>query len=101
MRPSLANGVQACSTEEERPEIAPGACATTESLAQIANTAPARIPIALMPTDFRATNKRIASSLERSLERSLGRPIGQDFFLFLVFRRYSWGWAASRCPDRS
>src|SRR5436853_550093 len=68
MRPSRANGVQAWLIEEERSGIAPGACAATGPLVHIANTTPARIPIALqgsglMQTDFGATNARIASSI--------------------------------------
>src|SRR5262245_31135311 len=63
MRPSRANGVQAWSIEEERLGISPGACAITGLPAHTANTAPARIPIALMQMDFGATNARIASSL--------------------------------------
>jgi hypothetical protein len=79
MRPSLAKGVQAWLLDAERSGIAPGACAATGPLAQIANTTPTRIPIALMQTDFSAMNARIASSLE---------GFRQIKICFFVARRY-------------
>src|SRR3954471_2474303 len=70
MRPSLANGVQAWSIDDERSGIAPGACATTGPLAHIANTTLVKSHAALrirdvLQTDLRATTKPIASSLGR------------------------------------
>src|SRR5262252_3733866 len=80
MRPSLANGVQAWSIEEERLEIVSGACAATGPLAHIADTTPARSHAAvrisgLLQMGFRATNQRIASSLPWTL------PTDRAFFL--------------------